>query len=176
MSGPNAGKDAAERAAAEKFWANVDRTSASGCWPWLGGQSAGRGILKWRNGPELAYRVAYELHTGTAPGGRFVCHHCDNPVCVRPDHLFLGTAGDNHRDMRQKGRGSDPPTFWGESHPLVSIPDAVVREVRERFAGGGVTASALAAELGIPSRTVKDWLRGRVRRAAGGPLREESAA
>lgn len=85
---------------------------SGGCWNWLGGlfKETGYGKFnagKGENGKTItayAHRVSYELHTGPIPEGMQVLHRCDNPRCVRPDHLFLGTQLDNMRDMIAKGR------------------------------------------------------------------------
>jgi hypothetical protein len=88
----------------ELFLEQVTR-STEGCWIWNGGrEKAGYGWIFVRGKKMAAHRLGYELFVGIIPSGLFVCHHCDNPPCVRPDHLFLGTRQDNFRDMRQKGR------------------------------------------------------------------------
>lgn len=81
---------------AESFWTKVQR--GDDCWPY----GAGAGYGKFRGMP--AHRAAWILTNGRVPPGLFVLHHCDNPPCVRPDHLFLGTQTDNMRDASQKGR------------------------------------------------------------------------
>lgn len=155
------------------YWAQVDRSSADGCWPWLTGTNGygGRGVVYWRGRQMFAYRASWEIQNGRhVPDGMFVCHHCDNPVCVRPDHLFVGTPADNHRDMVEKGRAVFPVSPRGIEHHCATVPDALVRATRERYARGGVTAAALAAELGVSNVTVHNWVLGRVRVAAGGPM------
>jgi hypothetical protein len=93
--------------AEERFWKKVNKTED--CWLWLGhlqryGRFKPQGI---RNSPQvLAHRYSYELHFGPIPIGMNVLHKCDNPACVNPDHLFLGTQKDNVIDMMNKGRGS----------------------------------------------------------------------
>lgn len=87
-----------------RFWSKV--TKGDGCWEWHGARfKQGYGILTIGGKSLLAHRVSVELSTGKPiPEGMLVCHHCDNPPCVRPDHLFVGTDGDNVRDCVQKGR------------------------------------------------------------------------
>jgi HNH endonuclease len=91
----------------ERFWEKVEKTDD--CWLWLGNLNGnGYGYTKLeapsrRN--ELAHRISWTLHFGPIPEGLFVCHHCDTPPCVRPDHLFLGTHSDNMKDMWRKDRG-----------------------------------------------------------------------
>ena len=89
----------------DRFWEKV--RTGKGCWEWQGGRAAfGHGLIHLGNGNKLvqAHRVAWELANGPIPDGLCVLHHCDNPPCVRPTHLFLGTLGDNARDMVAKGR------------------------------------------------------------------------
>jgi hypothetical protein len=93
------------RSAEQLFWQRV--TKGPGCWVWRGalvrvGSPYGR--LRWRGKQTLAHRAAWEMTFGEIPNGRYVCHHCDNPQCVRPDHLFLGTARMNVLDSIFKGR------------------------------------------------------------------------
>ncbi len=76
-----------------------------GCWPWLGRRNrAGYGRLSVSRRSLAAHRVSYAIHNGRDPGELFVCHACDNPSCVNPNHLWLGTVLDNNRDSYAKGR------------------------------------------------------------------------
>lgn len=88
-----------------RFWAHVE-TPVDGCWEWTGGTTHfGYGAFKKQNRVQVnSHRYSWELHNGPIPEGVFVCHRCDNPLCVRPDHLFLGSGFDNMRDASKKGR------------------------------------------------------------------------
>lgn len=93
------------------------RVGGAGCWEFQGAKRHPYGYKKFSG--KQAHRVMWELVYGPIPAGLFVLHHCDNPACVRPDHLFLGTIADNARDMRQKGRHPGKPgiTACPRGHP-----------------------------------------------------------
>src|SRR5690606_10692523 len=88
-----------------------------------------------------AHRVSYELAHGAIENDLHVLHKCDNPRCVNPAHLFLGSELDNARDRTQKGRSFHPV---GEVHPMCKYSDEQIAEIRERYAQGGVTYAQLA--------------------------------
>ena len=88
----------------KRFWEKVQKT-LDGCWNWCGAKStAGYGYLRIEKHGVLAHRIAWELTHRDIPEGMCVLHHCDNPACVNPDHLFLGNQQDNTQDMIAKGR------------------------------------------------------------------------
>lgn len=85
-----------------RFWSKVNKTDD--CWEWTGGKnSGGYGRFVVDGSITLAHRYSVELD-GRDPTGKFVCHHCDNPSCVNPEHLFVGTNHDNVKDMMNKNR------------------------------------------------------------------------
>ena len=95
----------------QRFWAKVDKESPNGCWEWTAGlNGAGYGqFTMWPASPVRAHRFSWELRHGPIPDGLCALHRCDNRPCVNPDHLFLGTRGDNIRDCFSKGRGNPYP-------------------------------------------------------------------
>ena len=157
------------RPLAERFWLKVDVRGPNDCWPWkasrysngyggigLGGKDAGKG---------LAHRVSWEIHFGPITDGMLVCHKCDNPACVNPAHLFIGTQKDNMADCGRKGRlsgGSLP----GEKNPNSKLTKPQADDIRRRYSRGGVFQKDLAAEYGITQAQVsyivlrKSWTNG----------------
>jgi len=133
-----------ERAVA-RFWAKVDKDSAD-CWIWTGSKrNKGYGAFVWYDGGDVvqgrAHRFSYELHYGKIPDGLCVLHKCDNPSCVNPEHLFIGTKADNNRDMHNKGRAVRGGTYSrkyqrGESHHNSKLTSAIVADLRKDRAGG----------------------------------------
>lgn len=112
-----------------------DETS---CWEWQGSKkSSGYGeIGNGKGGLILTHRCSWELECGDIPKGMHVLHRCDNKVCVRPEHLFLGTLSDNTQDMLRKGRAPDRK---GSKHPNAKITEIEARKIRNLYASGQFT-------------------------------------
>lgn len=127
----------------DRFWGRVNKTT--GCWLWTGGTTNGYGELSKDGVSQRTNRLSWEIHFGKPPSHLHVCHTCDNPLCVNPRHLFLGTDLDNNRDMRAKNRGSTPPLHKGQTHPNAKITDAQAAEIREST----LSATSLASRYGI---------------------------
>lgn len=132
-----------------RFWSRVEKDPL-GCWTWRGERyQRGYGQF-WSNGKlRRAHRVAYELLVGPIPEGLWVLHHCDNPPCIRPDHLWLGTRQDNMTDMAMKRRGSGGVPW--PRHPAKLDPDRV-RAIRSAT---GETQRELAARYGVSRSTIQ---------------------
>jgi hypothetical protein len=175
----------------ETFWARVDKNAGpGGCWIWTGAVNRdGYGTLTYQRKHVSAHRLAWTLMFGPIPDGLFVLHSCpagDNPSCVNPAHLFLGTQADNVADMASKGRF--PPErrargdrngarlhperrAWGERngsrlhpesrprgehHPNARLTWDAVREIRAEYSRGDAGCRKLAAKYGVGRKTVEN--------------------
>lgn len=140
----------------ERFWKQVNKTEV--CWLWTGKLlPAGYGRMSRTgrgNGDIRAHVYSWELHRGSIPDGQFVLHTCDVRHCVNPAHLFLGTNADNSADMVSKGRQAK-----GERHGSAKLKANDVREIRKRYAKGGITQVDLGKMFGVCQATVKEIIR-----------------
>lgn len=132
----------------ERFWSKVDKTP-SGCWVWLSTKNTqGYGRFAIRVGPHKqrwysAHRLVWEWEHGEEPE-LCVLHRCDNPSCVNPQHLFLGTHKDNARDRDRKGRRRSPK---GALNGMAKVTEADVLDIRRRYAPS--VAAGMAARYGL---------------------------
>jgi len=144
--------------AIERFWPKVKKTD--GCWIWTAGTDEGYGAISTTHEPdcgkkERAHVFAYKRLVGDIPEGMYVCHKCDNRLCVRPSHLFLGTHLDNQRDKLSKGRQPK-----GSQHGMAKLTDEQVTEIRKLYATGEYLQRELAEKFGIYQQTVSSIVRG----------------
>ena len=134
---------------AERFWARVDK--GDGCWTWSGPLlKGGYGHTTLFNKSMGAHRAAWIIEHGVIPEDLVVCHHCDNPLCVRPSHLFLGTIVENNRDKTIKGHD-----LRGEQVGTAKLTAEAVREIRQADEAGQ-SHREIAKEYGVDRSTI--WL------------------
>lgn len=146
------------RPMADRFWEKVDKSGE--CWLWTRAcdpEGYGRFNCGPGQGTQLAPRVAYELTFGPIPEGLDVLHTCDNPPCVRPVHLFLGTQAVNMADMVAKDRRNDA---HGERAATAKLTSSQVQAIRAHHAKGGISFAQLGREHGIAAPTVAKLIRG----------------
>ena len=131
----------------QRFEAKVVKTD--GCWEWRAGTRGGYGRLRVDGRKQTASRVAYALYKGPISQGLKVCHSCDNPKCVRPDHLFLGTQRQNVDDMIAKRRHIDGKRRGAENGNAKLTPEQVIA-----IRSDARSQSAIAASYGIGQAAV----------------------
>jgi len=141
----------------ERFFSYIFPVTESGCWLWVGpvcSHKPGReyGVIKMNGESFLAHRLSYEIHKGKIPDGLSVCHKCDVPNCINPDHLYAGTHKQNMDDMYRKGRYTRPK---GSKHHKSKLTRDDVLAIR----ASNKTEKELAAHYDISNTHV-----GRIRR------------
>ena len=141
-----------------EFWAAVDKSGD--CWNWVGARGVPTrskyGHVVWHEKQHLTHRVAWMISHGPIPPGMDVCHHCDNPHCVRPDHLFLGTRAENMADCARKGRRK------GEKNPMARLSDQQVGEIR-LLSTQGMSFASIARQFHVSGNHVGRIVRGTAR-------------
>ncbi len=135
---------------AKRFWAKVDRKGDSECWPWTGSKcSLGYGMMRGLNGDirDRAHRISWKIHNGVqVPDKLCVCHSCDNPSCVNPSHLWLGTRSQNTQDMIAKGRNG--------ARKIRQFTDTQIRYMRQLYTASIKSYYKLAKRFGVSHSTI----------------------
>lgn len=147
----------------ERLMRHTILNEISGYWEWTGSKRNGYGrmIIGSRTDgtrrSASAHRVSYELTYGEIPEGMEVCHKCDNPCCVNPDHLFVGTRKDNMADREAKGRNI---VFTGEEQPRSKLTKKAVKDARWESAYKGTSFQMLADRYGVSKKTMQNAIKG----------------
>lgn len=135
----------------KRFETKWKRDPKTGCWIWTA-STAGRGYgqikIPGTRKQMYAHRLSYELYKGRIAPGKQLLHSCDNPRCVNPDHLSVGSSKDNHTDMKNKGRH-----LFGERNPTVRLSEAQVIEIRKLLAAG-IVQKRIAVLYGVSQITI----------------------
>lgn len=142
---------------ADRLLDKVEYDTNGGCWLWRGTTRSGYGLLVVDHRPKGAHRLSYQEFRGAIPSGMFVCHRCDQPLCINPAHLWLGTPAENSADMATKGRVVPPR---GEKNGRAKLSSGVVAKIRHRLASGE-TQRSVAKSLGLDPSTISDINTGR---------------
>lgn len=139
----------------DRLYAQVFKTES--CWIWLGALDRNKyGRLRARGRDHYAHRLAWEFEHGPITTDFYLCHKCDNPLCIRPSHLFLGTQKQNIQDAKTKDRLAK-----GERHGRVKLTEHQVLEARQKYKSGGITHQALAHEYGVSRQTMTSAITGK---------------
>jgi hypothetical protein len=134
------------------------KVNEKGCWVWQGSvrKKDGYGSINIGQGKtSLVHRLAYTYWKGEIPEGMFVCHHCDNPPCINPDHLFLGTNQDNMNDKMLKGRAFTG-FHKGEANGGAKLTNEQVSDIKKLLIEGEFNQSEIAVEFGVSRQSICD--------------------
>jgi len=145
----------------KRFWSKVNKGQETECWNWIGGKdSYGYGGIfkgKKHGGAMISSRASWLIHNGKLPTLQ-VLHTCDNPACVNPNHLFLGTQTDNMRDCARKGRSAfqihPEKIARGSNHPMRKLDEDKVSRIRQHYATTKESQYAIAERYGVCVMTI----------------------
>jgi hypothetical protein len=159
----------------KRFFDKVDKSQ--NCWNWKAATRSGYGVLKVKGKGVSAHRLSWDIHFGEIPMGMLVCHRCDNPKCVNPEHLFLGTHSDNSIDAFRKGHINMPEgrKYRIGSYPLnTKITYSKAIEVKRSVVNRGLkTLKQIALEMKVPYQYVRDISCGRILKNIASSIMEE---
>ena len=146
----------------DRFWSKVEKRGPDDCWEWQAGKRGGYGSFYFNGTSAFAHRFSYQLEKGAIGHHECVCHTCDNPPCVNPNHLWLGTRAENNADKMAKGRGRATDKHGGEGNPNCTISAAEVVTILV-MTKAGFPQSRLANYLGVSPASVNLITKGKQR-------------
>ena len=130
-----------------RFWNHVQKTES--CWPWIGARHRnGYGAMNYSGRIMRVHRISWLINNGAIPEGKQILHTCDNPLCVNPDHLFVGTNSDNMADKVRKGRQAK-----GENQGSSKLQENSVREIRQKYQQG-ISQRELAKQYNVSTPAI----------------------
>ena len=142
---------AKRRSLEDRFWSHVKKGKPDDCWEWTAGKNSdGYGYIGVEGKMVRAHRLSWEIHNGPIPEGMQILHYCDNPGCVNPFHLFLGSNADNVRDKTEKGRQSHQ---YGEENGYAKLTEQNIHEIRNLLTVGYPQAE-IAREYEVSQTTI----------------------
>lgn len=142
----------------QKFWDRIDKSNQDVCWEWKSHKNSdGYGSMKIFGQEQKAHRISWTLHYGDIPDGMCVCHTCDNPGCVNPHHLWLGTHTENMVDKSRKGRVD------GERNPNSKIDDETAKRIVREYENGIFSQAEIARKEKLSTGQVCKIIHGKSR-------------
>lgn len=149
----------------QRFIPKVNIGEIHDCWQWVASHNMpadrrkkGYGLFRYNGKQEKSHRIAWELSCGHIPEGMLVLNRCDNPICVNPNHLFLGTHQDNMTDMASKGR-CNPTHIYGEENRTSKLTSMNVAEIRELYATQKYSLKDLGRMYNVSSSNIRKVVR-----------------
>jgi transposase len=147
----------------DNFYTRVLKNPGDGCWQWCGpknNKGYGYTYIRELGRRMTTHRASYTLRYGEIPEGLWVLHRCDNPACVKPSHLFLGSPKDNVHDMIAKGRANRGNRPKGENHAYSKLSDATIIAIRTDYVAG-VSIDRICEAYSVSRNSIHDYTGGR---------------
>lgn len=148
----------------QRFWSKVSKAGPDDCWPWNGANTSsdsthgrGHGRIRYMGKLLMAHHMSWMIAGNVLPENKYLLHTCDNPRCVNPNHLYVGTIQDNTDDMRQRGR--EKYASIGEDNPSAKITETIVIQILSLYWIDGYSQQAIADHIGIDQTTISRIIR-----------------
>jgi DNA-binding XRE family transcriptional regulator len=132
-----------------RFWSHIEKTPI--CWIWHGAIARKYGLFRIGKKNIKAHRLSWLFHRGDIPDNMCVLHHCDNPLCVNPGHLFIGSVAENNQDKKSKGRQTN---FPGETNPMARLNPELIAKIKAEYIPRIITQHFLSEKYGVSRQTI----------------------